>query len=120
MNNRTWLEVKPLEARLQISIDAQQKRLKKQTDCSLADMETRLLDTRISLEENPFESRVLTTIDKKLDLLKKHNDDSLTSLKTEFNGLTDKHNEKIENLSSVILNNTERLLDYGYERACEM
>ena len=88
MNSGTSLEVKPLEARLQTSIDAQQKLLKQQTDSSLANMETRLGD--------------ITTIHEQLHLLKRHhcdNDDSMTYL----NGLTDKLIKKIDNLSSVIL-----------------
>ena len=91
MNSRTSLEVKPLEARLQTSIDAQQKLLKQQTDSSLANMETRLGD--------------ITTIHEQLHLLKKHNDDSLTYL----NGITDKHEDKLETLNSMILDTTERL-----------
>ena len=56
MNSRTSLEENPLEARLQTSIDAQQKLLKKQTYSSLADMETRLLDSFLIKINAPFES----------------------------------------------------------------
>ena len=47
----------------------------------------------------------ITTIHEQLHLLKKHNDDSLTYL----NGLTDKHKEKLENLTSMIFDTTNRL-----------
>ena len=87
MNSRTSLKVKPIEARLQTSIDAQQKLLKQQTDSSLANMETRLGD--------------ITTIHEQLRLLKKHhcdNDDSLTYL----NELTDNHKEYLSSLSAMM------------------
>ena len=89
LNSRTTLEVKPLEARLQTSIDAQQKLIKKQTDSSLADMETRITNKQKELTES--ETRISSFSNLPI------------FLKTELNGLRDKQKENFENLTSMIL-----------------
>ena len=89
MNSRTILEVKTFEARLQTSMDAQQKLLTKQTDSSLADMETRITNKQKELTES--ETRISSFSNLPI------------FLKTELNGLRDKQKENFENLTSMIL-----------------
>ena len=99
MNSRTALEVKAFEARLQTSMDAQQKLLTKQTDSSLADMETRITNKQKELTDD---------MGTRISYLRQDYG-SIIGLKTELNRTTNKSEDKLKNLNSMILDNTKRL-----------
>ena len=67
------------------------------------------IKTSLKTDQEGYFAILTTMMSNRLNLIKEQIDDSLTSRTTEFNGLTDKHKVKLEKLTSMILNTTNRL-----------